>query len=323
MTTPFKKTSERGIALIVVLCMTSVMVGAAVQMITQTRREIAETADLGDGLRALYLARSGVAFSKVLLNSEEHEYDGLNSPWADAEAVSARFNELFAEGQSSLAVEDETGKIPINFLINKDGSVNAAIRGLLVRLLAQPGWNLTEEQGEQMVTKLQNWMVNLASGSEGMGSQESNTAKGRKGPFQFPEELLKTGAIGKDLLYGTTERPGLCAYVTLYGKGKININTAPKPVLKALFPGITEAVLEQMDHYRLAEQDKLRDPTWYRQIIGTSGLNPPSDLIAVKSDAFRISSAGVLKGCRRTVTGILEKDGKMEKFKLRILLMNS
>jgi len=58
MAVTLKKHGERGIALIVVLCMTSVMVGASVQMISQTRRETAETADLGDGLRSLYLAPS-------------------------------------------------------------------------------------------------------------------------------------------------------------------------------------------------------------------------------------------------------------------------
>ncbi|SEM51970.1 general secretion pathway protein K [Syntrophus gentianae] len=322
MAISLKKRGERGIVLIVVLCMTSVMVGASVQMISHTRREIAETADLGDGLRALYLARSGVAFSKALLNSEDHDYDGLNSSWADAESISARFNDLFMEGQSSIVLEDETGKIPINFLINKDGSVNKVLRDMLVRLLAQPEWNLQEEQRQEIVAKLQGWMASNASGSGSSGSQKTNSAADRKGPFQFPEEILKTGAITKDLLYGTAAQPGLNAYITLYGKGKMNINTAPKPVLKALFPGISETNLEQMDEYRLTEQEKLSDPTWYRHIIGTSGLNPASDLITIKSEAFRISSTGMLKGCRRTVTGILEKDGKTEKFKLRVLMMN-
>jgi len=324
-----KKPGERGIALIVVLCMTSVMVGAAVQMITQTRRELPETAILGDGLQALYLARSGVTFSKVLLNSEDHDYDGLKQPWADADAWSLRFKSLFAEGQSTIVLEDETGKIPIHFLINKDGSANTAIRDLLLRLFTEPGWNLTKEQSEDVVNKLQDWMINNAQVSEGAGStepkdsKEANSATGRKGPFKFPEDILKTGAITKDLLYGTADQPGLCAYITLYGKGKININTAPKPVLRALFPGITEATLDQIDQYRNAEQEKLKDPTWFREIIGTSGLNPASDLITVKSEAFRVTSTGLLKSSRRTVTAILEKDGKSDKFKLRFMLMNS
>jgi len=323
MAVTLKKHGERGIALIVVLCMTSVMVGASVQMISQTRRETAETADLGDGLRSLYLARSGIAFSQALLNAEDHDCDSLNSSWADAETVSARFNELIAEGQSTVVLEDETGKIPINFLIKKDGSVNKEIRAMLVRLLAEPGWNLTEEQREQIVAGLQNLISNNSSRSGGTGSQGTNAPPDRKGPFQFPEDLLKTGAITKDLLYGKNDQPGLRAFITLYGKGKVNINTSPKPVLKALFPGISEATLEQMDQYRLTEQEKLKDPIWYRKIIGTSGLNPAADLITVKSEAFRVTSTGVLKGCRRAVTGIFERDGKTEKFKLRFLLMNS
>ena len=146
MAVTLKKHGERGIALIVVLCMTSVMVGASVQMISQTRRETAETADLGDGLRALYLARSGIAFSQALLNAEDHDCDSLNSSWADAETISARFSELSAEGEVTIVIEDETGKIPLNALINPDGSVNKGLRDMLLCLLAQPAWNLKEEQ---------------------------------------------------------------------------------------------------------------------------------------------------------------------------------
>jgi general secretion pathway protein K len=318
MTTP-KKTGEKGIALIVVLCITAVMVGAAVQMISQTRREVSETINLGDGLQALYLARSGIAFSKALLNAEISDYNGLSQSWANAETWSARFNASFEEGKSSIAIEDETGKIPINYMIKKDGVVNSAIRDLLVRLLNQPQWKLTEEQTEQIVNKLQDWMVK--NSQQPLGSSESKT--NIKGPFRFPEEILKTEAITKDLLFGTANRPGLNSYITIYGNGKININTTPKPVLKALFPGINEATLERLDQFRRTEKDKLKDPNWFRQVIGTSGTNPPSDLIGVKSEAFRVTSTGLLKGCRRTAMGILERDGNPEKFKLRFLLMNS
>jgi len=323
MTSTVKKPGEKGIALIVVLCMTSVMVAATVQMIAQTQREITETANLRDGLQALYLARSGVAFSEARLNSTDHAYDGLNQPWADAETWSAEFKALFAEGQSYIAIEDETGKIPINYLINKDGGVNTAIRELLVRLLKQPEWNLTEEKSEIIVNNLQDWMIKNYQPTEGTGSTESDSATRRKGPFKFTEEILKTGAVTRDLLYGSANQPGLAAYITLNGKGKININTTPKPVLRAIFPGISEETLEQIDSYRQAGQAKLDDPTWFRQVIGTSGLNPASELITVKSDAFRITSTGMLGSCRRKVTGILEKDGQSDKFNLRFLMMNS
>jgi len=322
MAVTLKKHGERGIALIVVLCMTSVMVGASVQMISQTRRETAETADLGDGLRSLYLARSGIAFSQALLNAEDHDYDSLTSSWADAEAISARFSELSAEGEVSIVIEDETGKIPINALINPDGSVNKGLRDMLLCLLAQPEWNLKEEQREEIVSRLQAWMATAAPASAGSGSQEKTSAADRTGPFQFPDEILKTGALTRDLLYGTDDQPGLYACITLYGRGKININTAPRAVLKALFPGISEAVADQMEQFRSSENEKLSDPAWYRQIIGTSGLNPPSDLISVKSDALRVSSTGRLQGCRRAVTGILERDEKTEKFKLRFIGMD-
>ncbi len=318
-----KNPGERGIALIVVLCMTSVMVAAAVQMISSTRREISETANLREGLQALYLARSGIAFSEAGLNLEAFPYVGLDQPWADGKAWSAQFNALFKEGQCVLDLEDETGKIPINYLINKNGSVNASIRDVLLRLFNQPDWNLAEEQGLLLVNRLQDWMIANSQPAPEPAGSNSQAKTGKKGPFKFLDDLLKSGVVTRDLLYGSAARPGLASYVTVYSGGKININTAPVPVLRALFPGINEETLAQMDSFRKSGQAKLDDPAWYREIIGTSGLNPPSDLITINSQAIRVSSTGLLGSCRRTVTGILEKDGEGKKFKLGLLLNHS
>lgn len=323
MASILKKSGERGIALIVVLCMTSVMVAAAVQMISQTRREIAETTDLRDGLQALYLARSGVAYSRAALNAEERSHEGPDQSWSDAKAWSAAFNALIEDGRGYIVIEDETGKIPINYLINKDGAENAEIRNLLLRLLRQPEWNLTEEQSVIIVDSIKDWMLRNFQSTGNSGSSGAELEPAGRGPFQFMEELLKTGVVTRELLYGAEGKTGLSACLTLYGRGKININTAPGAVLRALFPGITEETLEQIVSYRQTGRAKLDDPVWYRQVIGTSGLNPPSELISTRSAAFRITSTGMLGSCRRTVTGILEKDGKSDKFNLRFLHGNS
>jgi len=66
--------------------------------------------------------------------------------------------------------------------------------------------------------------------------------------------------ITKEIYYGTKEKPGLKEYVTADSDGIININTAPKMVLRALSDGISAESADSMDEYRRKEGNDLSDP---------------------------------------------------------------
>ena len=56
--------------------------------------------------------------------------------------------------------------------------------------------------------------------------------------------------VTRELFYGTTESPGLAQCLTAFNDGvtsNININTAPRPVLRALAPEITDEDVNQLD----------------------------------------------------------------------------
>jgi len=66
-------------------------------------------------------------------------------------------------------------------------------------------------------------------------------------PFKATEELLAVDGITEDIF---TEIKG---FITVYSGGKININTAPKEVLKAF--GLDDIVAESIIDYRKASDD--------------------------------------------------------------------
>ena len=71
--------------------------------------------------------------------------------------------------------------------------------------------------------------------------------------FTTPEELLGRGIVSPEVFYGTADQPGMAPYVTVWGSGKININTASLPVLAAV-PGLTPTIAEAVVRYRHGDE---------------------------------------------------------------------
>ncbi|MCX5833797.1 MAG: type II secretion system protein GspK, partial [Deltaproteobacteria bacterium] len=89
----------------------------------------------------------------------------------------------------------------------------------------------------------------------------------------------------------------------------ININTAPRQVLRALAPGITESAAEEMELFRKKERDRLSDPLWYKNVGGMETVTINSNLLSVRSEVFSVSSTGVIGTLNRAISGMVERDG--------------
>jgi type II secretory pathway component PulK len=70
--------NERGVALILVLLMVSVIVVLTLQLNVSSRSQVHEAANLGDGIRVLYIAKSGVFAGMGLLSEDGGDADTLN-----------------------------------------------------------------------------------------------------------------------------------------------------------------------------------------------------------------------------------------------------
>jgi general secretion pathway protein K len=116
--------------------------------------------------------------------------------------------------------------------------------------------------------------------------------------------------ITKEIFYGTKEKPGLAGYVTADSDGAININTAPKMVLRALSADIDTEAADRMDGYRRKEGNDLSNTQWYRQVSGLAGVNISPELITVKSNYFKIISVGKMKDMAQSLSGVVKRAGK-------------
>ena len=322
--------NQRGVALILVLLMISIIVAVTIQLNRSTRSEVYEAANLSDGIRMGYVAESAFYAGEAILLADKNQFDALTEDWAKTEMLALKSEELFDNGSFKLLIEDEGGKIPINKLVSGN-EVNGTIRDLLLRLLTGSDFHLPRDQAGNIVAAIIDWIdtnEEVTNDSATGTGAETGYYEGlerpyaaKNAPLDCIEELLMVKGITRELFYGTGESPGLVSCLTVFGDVsavKININTAPKPVLRALAtPEMTDDLVEALDEYRRDEKNKLDEPAWYTRVPGAAGLIIPAGLTAtVRSDTFRITAVGLQGRMTQRITAIVKRESDRRKVKL-------
>ncbi len=139
----------------------------------------------------------------------------------------------------------------------------------------------------------------------------------RNGPLQYPEELLLVKGFTRRLVYGDEGHQGILQYLTIYGEdGKININTAPAPVLKALADGISDKMVDLLIEFRDDPEnlDALADPGWYQQVTDFPGdVVIDKGMITTRSSYFFCTITAGRDGLQQTGKGYIYRDPKTRK----------
>jgi general secretion pathway protein K len=315
-----KHFNQRGIALILVLLMISIIVALTIQLNRSQRSEIYEAANLSDGIRLRYVAQSAFYAGEAILLMDKNAFDALTEDWAKTEMLALKSEGLFDNGSFRLLIEDEGGKIPINRLISGN-AYNTQIRDLLLRLLTGPSFHMAQRQAEELSDAIKDWIDaddevtgNGAEGGYYAGLDRPYAVKNAS--LDCIEELLMVKGVSRELFYGTGETAGLVQCLSAFGDGRININTAPKAVLRALSAEMTDEAVNRLDEYRREEKNDLADPAWYSRVPGMTGLNIPAGLTSVRSDTFRITAVGLQGRMMERITGIVKRETGGRKVKL-------
>jgi general secretion pathway protein K len=301
-----KFNNNRGVALITVILIIVILVAIVIELNRSSRSGIYDAANVSDGIKLSYIAKSGFYGAAAVLNSSQNDYDTLRDDWAHMEKISLQSNTLFTNGYFSVRIEDETGKIPLNKLVYD----NEYYR-MLVRLLKLPEFGLDERKATEIADSIIDWIDSDDNVTES-GAENSYYAslespyEAKNAPLDCIEELLMIKGITREIFYGTKEKPSLAQYVTADSDGAININTAPKMVLRSLADGISPELADKMDEYRTKEGNDLKSTGWF---LDMAGVTMPG-LITVKSSYFKIISTGKLNNMAKTISGIVKRSNQ-------------
>lgn len=302
--------NQNGVALIIVILMISIIVTLTIRLNRDMRSEVYDAVNLSDQIRLRYVAESGIYAGEALLLADKNQFDALTEDWAKTEILSLRSEEFFDNASFKLLIEDEGGKIQINSLVDGN-NYNPVVRDMLLRLLTGPHFRLDNSKAEEIVDSVKDW---IDTDKETTGRGKDGMVKNAK--FDCIEELLMIKGVSRELFFGSDEFFGLINCMTVFGDGKININTAPEPVVRALSAQMTKEESAKFDEHRRDENNTFADPGWYSRIPQLTGLNIPAGLTTIKSDTFRITADGINGKMTERIVAIVKREADRRKINI-------
>lgn len=282
--------SRAGSILIVTLWVLSLLSVFAVVLSYGVRQKLALSNRLEERSRARY-AQEGAAYTALyeLMNAEEGKtYDWLGDSWSNSPftfkdkrigdatcTVCYTYLDKAADtSKKRYGLIDEERKI----------NVNKTDRHTLQRLL-ELGLGFEEMDAQNISSAIVDWRDGDSALSIPAGSAEDADYRNGEFPyeakdadFDVPDELLLVKGVTPEVYEKINE------YVTVYGSGRVNINTAPRPVLLAL--GLGREMVSRIEEFR-AGKDGIHG-NGDDEIFEVPGMIAP-----VIKDAFNLADSQV------------------------------
>ncbi|HET57173.1 MAG TPA: general secretion pathway protein GspK [Deltaproteobacteria bacterium] len=303
---------ERGIALVLVVLVMTLIVSVTLRFNASSRTRVYEAANTGDGIILEHVSKSCIAVGRYVLKEEDGDVVSLRDDWARAGEVSLQSAAAFGIGHCEVRVVDESGKIPLNMLVDENGVVEVW-HDVLERFFSLPLFGLSEQEACDIVDAVTDW-IDEDDDITGFGAERgyyrglASPCDCKNGPLDTIDELLLVKGVTEDLFHGRDDVPGIREFLTVHETGGVNINTAPQPVLQALSPRITAGMADDMDRYRRDENNDLSASSWYRRVPGMSDVTIEAELVRVRSDVFSIESTGRLDSMIRRITAVVKRE---------------
>lgn len=281
--------SENGFSMILVLLIVALLMIIAAEFMYTIRVESGSTRNFKDEVTAHALAVAGInkAVAEILGDYDIVGVDGdgslvfykKDSGLAPPERAAQRFP--LGPGMVSYSIADVNSKL----------NLNEAKREMIVELLRVTGQ--ADAPADIIADSVLDWKdpnheYHLNGAEDDYYSSLPQPYSAKDGPFETIEELQLVRGMSKEIFYGSEGRAGIEDYITVYGSGKVNINTAGEAVL------VTEFGRGRADEILLR-----------RKTVGY--FDRPAYGGVVTSNTFSIRSVGEVAGLRVGIKAVIEK----------------
>lgn len=299
---------DRGMALLITVMTVALLTAVTLLYHKTTWDKYLASRNFMAGSQLTTIADSGVQIAlAVLQNDTDGEVDTLQDSWAVL--AKEKFADLFPTGSLKIEVEDLSGRLPINNIVQQTGpgkgKVNPTIAKVLTNLLLSGAFPMVEDEttAKGIVDAIVDWIDEDDRESD-YGAENSyyeslsKPYSCKNKPLDYIEELLQVRGITPALLFGAGKSPGLADFLTVYTTdGKINLNTAPPLLIKSLEPQVDDSVIQDLDEFRRAKEntEQLANVRWYKNIKGWPGdITLNENMLTTKSTFFQVTATGTL-----------------------------
>ena len=278
----WQRTGSVLILVVWTICLLSVL---AVALGSRCAFALGLTDRLEQQLRASYIAAAGVQQAAINLKSDENpSIDGINDVWANN---SNEFLEHpFGGGTFTVGVSEAApSKHRRAGLIDQERFINLnTATPEMLKQLVQGVSGIKSLDAATIAESIVDWRDKdkeaLPSGAEEFYYLDLNPAyECKDSPFESVEELLLVRGVTPEVFKRI--RP----YVTVYGSGAVNLNTADATVLQAL--GLSTLGVKGILAYRAGEDDTL-DTEDDRVLNSAAGLSAELQALIPAEDANKL-----------------------------------
>ncbi len=215
---------NKGYVLVIVLLILAVTTAAVIQFAGTVYGYVSTANNFNESERMSLLLKSA-----YLLTTEKVPY--LLSQLGPSAQREISFEEKIEDTTVGLMLEDNNSKFNVNLLgainpVKSDASYNI-FRRLLREL------KINEEYADRLVDFIDADKIPRVPGGEDKAKNHALYSLSELG-YIFPEDVMKT----------------VIPYLTVFGDGKVNINTVELPLLMALHPDISETLAKRVVEVR-------------------------------------------------------------------------
>lgn len=270
---------QSGIALVMVLVIVAIVSLITVELSMGQQMWLSHAQNMNDRTQAEWVRRGAEEYASMMLDRDrqDNNTDDLDEIWASS------LPPFPAEGGVvAIAIEDLQGRFNINSLV-KNGQYNAESGAVFRRLLVNAG--IQNDIQDAVLDWIDSDSIARANGAE----DDFYTAneKGYRTPNQLLVNVRELALIRGIQLDDLEKLSGLV--VALPQSTPININTAPAPVLAALFEGMSVQEAKQIVDYR--KKTPFRSTADIMKAVSGSYAPPKGTLVSVGSQYFKVATA--------------------------------
>jgi type II secretory pathway component PulK len=266
--------SDRGVALIIVLLVTALLIALIFEFAYGTRVSMRSAVNFRDSQRAYYLARSGVTFAGLLLSDNLKKgklQDNLEQRDWQVVPIMTGSNDT----ELKVRWEDESGKINISSVVKPRDQASYSNPALTYNRLVILFTIRGVDQG--ILDRIDAWMTEQQRSSFSLLTEFHQ--------FMSDEEFGKIQDA-----------------VTVANVTKIDINTASVDVLRSI--GIEGGMAEQIKERR--DEEPFRTTQEIADFLGPANTMATSQL-TVTSNVFKVYSSATVGGYTKQIEAIITR----------------
>ncbi len=246
--------SSSGVAMVAVLLMSALLIALYLRFMGNAGL-LARIDARQDAVMQMRLgARGALDYALALLANDRGIGDSYSENWKTL--TESTFSEPLMIGEASCAVRiiDEAGKL----LVNKTDETTLTALFEFYDLGIVASFSIIDEElqtgaAARLAQRILDY-IDADSSPRSLGAEESVYLEAgllppRNGPMTDIRELLNIPGVTRDLMLASGTRPGLDDLLTVHGDGRVNLNTAPDGVVRAI-PGLPpEYNSERVEEY--------------------------------------------------------------------------